>query len=537
MQFNSNGIMTAAEVFNTIGSISSYYNVSDKGEFYNSLVRRLESLQAMHGQFAGLEQEAYRKMGIGSIEELQNNLNRVNQEGLINFSARALSKMPPMTEAVATNLTAEEKIQLINEEMEKAYNGGSSIFTDVFQTTAQNAIDTMTPAAIDSIAPILNVAQGYRDGKGISKKSFANQFIIEGNRLKLKNISKTYAKEMRLIAQSILMQNGGYQHLGYNINVDWQEEAKNRTLNYYPYYGLTPTQKDEAMRDNTLWNNFKINVSSLAPNYSQIIYSCMDSIGRENFFSDSPANIQGIMGELGAMVILKAVCPNLKVEYTGAQLNTLANNTQVGVDVFLEKIGFQVKNYKGYGGFGSDSGTEGINLQGTYTLSNFADKIDSINSSDLKMAKALDFFHVQVSPEFAAIRGAIDAINKSFDFAYTASIDNFMPFEQIVQLQGEAERIDRNLFYLISGTKVIPTSTIIQAYCTQLQSIISQFNKNTSGAGSVMSVRFNYSGPTYRDYYKDKFPESFSYGTVIGGINAAYNINLHIPNLMGLIGA
>lgn len=537
MEFNSNAFLTAAQVSDRINSMSSFYNI-DNDDFYRNLQARLDKLRSLRGQFQSLEQAAYQKMGCNDLSVLQQRINEINSNGIRNFGARVLAAFPVMKEATESLLTEAQKLEIINQEIDKALAGQPSAFSQGIEAIKQDSIWSMEASATDIImsaiqSSVQNIRAGGKNSK-VSSTSFNKQFTIQGNKLKMSNISSAYKKETALLVQMI-KGDQSQQHIGYNIKVQWQDRNTVPTMNYYPYYNLTPQQKAEAMSDATTWATFKRKISSLAPQYSSRIYTFMEQIGKEPFFAASPANIQGIMGELGAMVMLSVLAPGLPVTYTGNLLNQYDSmkGQQLGVDVFLDDIGFQVKNYTGYGVGGSPTG---INLRGEYTLDNFADKIEGA-SEDVREIEVLNYFHVQVSSDFSGIRGAIDAIHENLNHLYAGSIDQFMPFQQTVQLlQNGPIETQRNLFYLIGGTKIIPTSKIINAYCIQLERVLQQVEGIRNGVGSSFSVKSSYSGQTYADYVEGTLPQGYNYDSVAKGITMSYNINLHIPYLQDLIG-
>lgn len=531
-------ILTAQEVAGRISTISAFYDISSKDSFFKMLEMRLSKLQGLYNEFSGLEAEAYAKMGCRNLNDLQQKINEINSSGLINFSARALSVTPVMKEATGTQITNQQRTEIINQNLQSDVFSSSSFLHPATQEIVQESVNYFADQGVQqvfsSLAQFVKTSRSER-GEGFQMSAFAKQFEVSGGRLKLTKMSDSYKKDFKLLVSATNTQ-ATPQHLGFNVQIDWvdtykQMKAQSAQLNAYPYYNLTPDQYKKAMSDDSLWAAFKYKVASLAPKYISQIASAMDQIGRQAFFSNSPAQIQGILGELGAMVMLKILCPSKQVAYTGATLNQYKSfkGQQLGVDVFLEDIGFQIKNYKGYG-FGSSP--TGINLKGQYNLPTFAEKIEGINKNDLIDAKVFQYFHIQVDPDFSAIRGLIESINNNFEYAYIGSINNFMPFQQIVQLTEDGPvETHRNLFYLIGGTQVVASSSIILAYIKQLEGVLQTLELSKKGAGSAFSVTSSYGGPTYADYIKSKSKEKFSYGSIANGITMSYNINIHIPNL------
>lgn len=536
MEVNVNSLMTAAQVSDRISSMSSFYNL-DNDDFRRNLEIRLSKLRGLRAEFQSLEAQAYGKMGCSDLSVLQQRIDEINANGIRNFGARVLASVPVMKEATDSMLTEAQKVDIINQEINKALAGQPSAFSSGMEQLKQDAAEGMGATAVELIlSNMQSQVQGLRVGgknSKVSSGSFNKQFTVSGNQLKMNNISSAYKKETNLLVQMI-RGNASQQYIGYDIKVQWDSRDSAPTMNYYPYYNLTPQQKTNALKDETTWMNFKRKISSLAPRYSSQIYTFMEQIGKQPFFAASPANIQGIMGELGAMVMLSVLAPGIPVTYTGDKLNQYESmrGQQLGVDVFLGDIGFQVKNYTGYG---VGSQPTGIQLRGDYTLDNFVDKIEGA-SEDIRDLEVLNYFHIQVSSDFSGIRSMIDSLHTNLGYVYAGSIDSFMPFSQLVQLtQDGPVETQRNLFYLIGGTKIVPTSRIINAYCIQLERILDQVRNVREGVGSTFSVKSSYSGLTYADYVAGTTPEGYGYDSVAKAITMTYNINLHIPYLQDLI--
>lgn len=525
-----NSVWTASQVADRLHSMSSYYDLTKQSEFFLSLEVRLRHLYDLYNTFQGLEQEAYNKIGVENLQELQGKIDEINRSGMRNFSARVLENFPIMEEATGSMLTQAEKIDIINKEIESALNGGPSIFSGAIKNMEENATSNLGEEVLNSISGFFSGLRITEGGGGMSATAFKKQFTVKGNQIKMTKISSTYGKEINL-AVNMAQREKTNKYIGYNVAVDWNENDSNK-LNYYPYYGLTASQKAAAENDKQTWELFKNKVASLAPQYFSYIIEAMEQIGQAPFYAGSPANISGILGELGAMVMLKIINPNLAVKYTGSSQNLFGSmkGQQLGVDVFLEDIGFQVKNYKGYG-FGEEGKAKGVHLKGSYSLPNFAEKIEGVPPQDLIDAKVFQYFHIQIDPDFSGVRALIDSVNGKFEQAYIGSIDNFMPLEQKAQLtEGGPVEIHRNLFYLIGGNQVVSSSSILSSYISQLEKTLAYFKDIQKGEGSVFNVTSSYGGPTYADYAANKL-KSFSYSGAASSITMNYDINLYIPYL------
>jgi hypothetical protein len=114
----------------------------------------------------------------------------------------------------------------------------------------------------------------------------------------------------------------------------------------------------------------------------------MKEMGCEAFVdTGSNANdIVGIFGELQGLVFLHHL--GLESKRSPAFLGHALNEKKqkVGVDLAFESIGFQVKNYSMYGN------NEGFQLNGNYTLENFADII-SDSYTNPALDQKLEWFY------------------------------------------------------------------------------------------------------------------------------------------------
>ena len=79
------------------------------------------------------------------------------------------------------------------------------------------------------------------------------------------------------------------------------------------------------------------------------------------------------------MTLLSIISPSAQPSFLGHVKDE--KGQKIGVDLALESIGFQIKNYKTYGVRGE---TEGTHLRGEYTLKNFLEKLsESFNPQQL----------------------------------------------------------------------------------------------------------------------------------------------------------
>jgi hypothetical protein len=187
--------------------------------------------------------------------------------------------------------------------------------------------------------------------------------------------------------------------------------------------------------------------------------------------ANSSADIIGILGELQSIAILRLITGDeRKVTFLGHEVNK--DGQKIGIDVALEEIGFQIKNYAIHG----SDGSKNIQLSGDYTLKNFLEQVrnslNGIDTDSLKQFYAVSAYHISVAREFNPLRKAMDTIQKDrLPSLYHGAIADLLPIKEISWVDKNTKEMigsGYNVFYLIGGKYIVPISKIINTYILYL---------------------------------------------------------------------
>lgn len=263
----------------------------------------------------------------------------------------------------------------------------------------------------------------------------------------------------------------------------------------------------------------------------------MDEMGVEAFVETgySYPDIVGILGELQALVILR-VLTNGKVTQPTFLGHTLVDGKKIGVDVALEAIGFQVKNYGMYYGKTGEKPSHGINLRGSYTLNNFVEKLSGFSNEAKEIVEeyyAVTAYHIAVTDPFKKITRRYKTIDQKLSAMYNGEIDNFLPLQTIEGVTKAADGLT-NRFYFIGGETILPVSSILSVYIEFLKSIEGGWKDTSYKRTKLMTVTPHYNGNlTYRqewDYYRGigGKPDFKGYKNIAANIRMNYRVNINI---------
>lgn len=528
---------TADEIRSTIPSLIQI-GTPDNRFIRDQLGLRAKELISMYNRFANLEKDAYKKMGVSSLEELQGLVDAINESGLVNLSARMLGKFKIVK-------AARESVYQLKEVEEKL----TEFFLDrISEDPIDEYVDIWAEQKIeDALQELAKQVGGSkkRESGSYSKATLSNlrkKLIIRPGSVKIAGgkISALGAYKKDIIALLDIKKQTN-ESLEFQINMDYELiESTEQTdkLNYYPYFVSNNEITEEELRSENgirIWQAFKNQVKSLCPMYSKIIEEVMDSMGPGAFIIYNAADMIGIFGELQMMVILNVIggINDLNAQFTGHMRNELKKSAKIGIDALLDSIGFQVKNYSGYT---TETGDTGINLSENWTLKYFLSKISGfLPVTEIGKFYALQSYHVKVDNSFSDVISSFETISRGLNQTYLGYVDRFLPFEEQVQLKDETEEMTmRNLFWFIGGTKIVPSSRIIYAYLRRIQAIIKQ-----TGSGRGLSVKSSYHGPTYATYMQDlragKKASMPSLDEIQNNIHMKVTINLHMPSLLNEI--
>ena len=526
-------IRTADNIRMAIPSLSQIGTSNDRF-VKDQLAIRIKELISLYNNFTNLENNAYKKMGVSSLEELQGLVDEINAAGLGNLSARALNKFKIVR-------AAKESVYKINEIEDKLTEYFASRIND---DPMGSHLDAWTEEKIDEALRQLaqNVGASKKRGTGGYSKTtltrLKEKLIISPGSVKIAGgkISALGSYKKDIIAFLDIKKQTD-ESLEFKINMEYEfiEDIQTERLDYYPYFITNDKITEDQLKSEQglrIWRAFKNEVKRLCPAYSENIERIMNQMGAHSFIIYNAADMTGIFGELQMMTILDVIggINNLKAQFTGHMRNELKNSAKIGVDALLDNIGFQVKNYSGYI---TTTGDAGIDLLENWTLKYFLGKIAGVLPViEIGNFYALQSYHVKVDSSFSDVISSFNTIRQGLNKTYLGYIDRFLPFEEQVKLQGDTDELTmRNLFWFIGGTKIVPSSRIIYAYIRRMQAIIKEV-----GAGRGLSVKSSYNGPTYATYVQDLKQEKDStmpsLGEVQNNIHMKVTINLHMPSLL-----
>lgn len=495
----------------------------------NYLQSSIERLTTLREHFKKEEQKAYDKLGVkGGLAELQQEIKKINGSGLINLSNAALKRMPlikgmagPSTKEMEKMIGEEFKQWIINKKGPEGVLFNRQI-NSLAEKKVEEAFETYLLGKIrkesgKGIRPPESFLTGVRTGEKTHR--------LTGVKLNKKMLRK-YKNEIGL-AFDWKDTNDGME---VKVEVSLEEPVSYK-LNYYPYYlwqDYTTEEQKELLENKEIWERFKKQVANCCPDYSDVIKQQMEAMKVENFATaaTSQQDVIGIFGELQTMVILAILCPGTKPSFLGHEK---IDGKKIGVDVALEAVGFQVKNYNMYGERGTD---QGIHLRGDYTLNNFLSKLNGAFGSDqidvLRNYYAITVYHLQATKAFQRVIRRYKPINTKLDSLYHGAIDNFLPLQEItVNIENEAQRDVQNLFYLIGGERIVPVSKIINLYIIYLERLKEKIRETR-----LFTTKRHYHGQTYIDEHdatKKGEPYTFvGYDDITKNTRVSYNINLNI---------
>ena len=518
-------IRTADSIRQALPTISGIVN-HGSGFVVQTLQARKQELIGIQNAFYALEQQAYGKMGVTNLQQLQIKVDEINASGLGSLSAKASSAFQVVKDASVAGYSEEEISQAISQFFsEGKFLDGSSV-PGMTQTLQDWTLET----AFESLASGIQSQRNMRMTKSakVSVSSLKSKFTIDGKNVKMngKNSKKALGGYKKDIVCFLGLQSHTPQSLQFEITAQTQETKQNNNLNYYPYFVSGTPLSQEQLNDKSVWSIFKQKIKNLAPAYSAQIEQVMEEMQPPAFIASNANEIKGILGELQMLVILTVLGNGAKATYTGDMRNKLRNNAKIGIDALLGDIGFQVKNYSGY--FAGDQ-VQGINLSHNWTLDYFLDKIEELPITEIGTFYALKSYHTQTDPSFGDVISNFGAIEAGLKKTYLGFIDRFFSFQEEVAMGENLQSITmRNLFWFVSGKYIIPTSRIIGAYIKRINAVIKQTQGN-----SGLAVNSSYNGPTYKDYVKDnKNKEMPSLEEIQNQIHMKITLNLHFPNLI-----
>lgn len=467
--------------------------------------QKIGELRTLRSQAENLEKLAYGRLGVKDLSQLQDKIDRLNESGLDALGNKVLKTMPAYKQTQGY-ITAEAVGEKINED-----------FFNYMEKQGLTIIGKSVEEVSSMIGDFLHDKGDKRRRdivKGIDEASGKILFQFTG--AQRRELGKFYGLKK---TSSTVNDNVA------EITVEIGERV---VLNSYPYFDLSDEERNLAKKDRVTWNNFCRAVQDCTKSTGlvrDIVREMMDYMGVGAFVDSggSSNDILGIFGELQGMIILRYLTGEKKrQQFLGHVLDE--KNRKIGIDLALDEIGFQVKNYNTL----KVSGGEVFNLAGDYTLKNFLKVISvGFNGEDkstiLNNFYTLSAYHIIAKSKtaFSTTRLEMDRIEKELPHLYHGAIAEVLPLKEIGLPENKTSR---NVFYLVGGTRILPVSSLLTMYINYLQKLA---RSGSEDARKMLTVRKDYSGTTYKDYLKGNAKFS-GYDAITKGIKMHFNVRVNI---------
>lgn len=191
------------------------------------------------------------------------------------------------------------------------------------------------------------------------------------------------------------------------------------------------------------------------------------------------ASVKGFLGEVATSAIIKVLCPNQSTIATGA-MKKIRTGQELPIDILLNGIGFQVKNYQ----FISNKVSFGHKTEeDSMLMGNFITDRARIQGSIKQVLYALygSYHYNQMidnaSEAYSSIRDSLEAKAIESTEIFEGYIDNILKISDFFGSKDKNfidEKLYFNTFFMIRD-KLIPSSVI-------LENIIEQLKNKSSGA-------------------------------------------------------
>lgn len=492
--------------------INDYLTHIQKLVNYNDntyIKRKIDDLKGLRNEALDLEKKAYARLKVANLQELQDKIDELNAAGLDALGNRVLKTMPAYKQAQGY-VTAEAVSEKLNQD-----------FFAYMETQGMTIVGKSIEEISDSVGDFLR-EKGDKKRRNIVKgiDAATGRILFQFTGAQRRELGKLY--DLKKSSSSV-----------HNNSAEITVELSGRTvLNFYPYFDLSEEEKLVAKQDIEMWNHFCKAVQKCVGGSSKIQYivrQMMDYMGIDAFVDSGGSNndILGIFGELQGMIILRYLTGEKnRQQFLGHELDE--KNRKIGIDLALDEIGFQVKNYNTL----NVSGGEVFNLAGNYTLKNFLRVIDiSFDGDDkselLNGFYTLSAYHTiaKTRTKFSATRLEMNRLESELPHLYQGAIAEVLPLKEIGLTDGKTSR---NVFYIIGGSRILPVSSILTMYINYLQKLVSFGSENMR---KLLTVRKEYGGTTYKDYMKNG-ANFVGYGAVSKNIKMHFNVRTNIDRAL-----
>lgn len=505
------GKLTGSEIK---GYIDQFIEPIAKQDDNPYVLKALADLRQLQSEAVKLEKRAYRRFQVDSIESLQQKIDDINASGLNMLSNKVLKTLPAIRETQDAAIKKDQVIKAIEDSFYSYLDGKRG------EKKLSEYIDSLTDKELNRFYNEMAVAGGKSRRRGLVKKVKQDgksqlMFSISSD------VKRSLAKEYNIKAD--------VQHSEDDIVISFDDlgQPKKAVMNRYPYFALTPEEQEAAKKNITMWNNFKFTIKSCTTDVrakEAIEWVMNNEMGVGEFVSagGSYNDIIGILGELQGLAIMKYLVPNdstAQTRFLGHELNK--DGKKIGIDLALNHIGFQIKNYSI---IDTKDGNSLINLGGTPTLKNFLDTVQRSFGSERESMRtslegfyALSAYHIFKNSEFKETRARMDQLEKDeLPRIYHGIVADLLPLKAISLTDGGKSQ---NVFYLVGGTKILPVSIILERFIRFLQ--------NIKDGRKILTMRLEYEGPT--DVSDKENKTAFvGYGQVVKNIKVHYNVRLSL---------
>jgi hypothetical protein len=209
----------------------------------------------------------------------------------------------------------------------------------------ESYIRNLAESELNQLYNELAANKGWKQRRGLIKKTKKKGGKVELLYQFSSSVKRSLAKDLHIKGK--IQTEADEDDIAITLTPEGEEKA---TLNHYPYFALTPNEQTLAKQDTETWRKFKLVIKSLVSDNSikATIGEVMEEMGVGAFVESGGSynDIVGILGELQGLVIIRCLIPNgvtYQSRFLGHELNK--KGQKIGIDLALENIGFQVKNY------------------------------------------------------------------------------------------------------------------------------------------------------------------------------------------------
>lgn len=545
------------------------------GKRYHTFDKIINDLKTRIRTYENLERDFYNLYKIKDLKDFQSKIDKINESGLMNFSARALSN---------SSLFKHNLQQITNETFLDAF--AEFILSSNNQKDLNFITDETIPSIVeDCVDYFLNNTNEDKNINAIRSQQLHNTASVQGANFRLQlgkliallpggktnsslKFLSTYKKE---IAISLGIQPNSTWN--YEVEVPDELDSSFDPDAFYPYFNLTPDEAAEAAALNTeksryAWSHFKEYLKSLISISIPDFEGILNKFGPASFIKNNTNGVQGILGEVQMALILNQL--GIDAMPTGFRRNLLSENqAELGADLLLQvgakQLGFQVKNYKGYGA----AQAHGYHLTQDLNWSTLEKRIKK-NAGDNKLESLGEFFAIRAFnqpitrdkndvqpridyPQFYKdkIESQTTNMNNAANAYFAENWDSFITLQEAYKfMTEEAQEFAgsyNNVFFFFGGKTLVPTSylykLILQRVITFINAVENKeptnflnFRSRIDIEGAPVYQKYvdpSIDSATYRQKMEELNPYTFNDILAKASVHIDFNIYLRDLNLEG----